>query len=159
MDNPPSVSVTPMHCVWNKQEPRHKYWATRSSICLFARTTQSLRSLPRSWESEFLMSQNDLVLAHSAMMANCDHKQSWSRCMTFLGYVSNLLLLLSYYLQCTYFFSQRDAKFSYSHYQGSCYHITTAILSQYHPLIVIHSLYLTCCADKYVTNWLPQIVV
>ena len=27
----------------------------------------SLRSLPRSWESEFLMSQNDLVLSHSAL--------------------------------------------------------------------------------------------
>ena len=26
---------------------------------------RSLRSLPRSWESEFLMSQNDLVLSHS----------------------------------------------------------------------------------------------
>ena len=27
----------------------------------------SLRSLPRSWESEFLMSQNDLVLSHSGI--------------------------------------------------------------------------------------------
>ena len=26
----------------------------------------SLRSFPHSWESEFLMSQNDLVLSHSA---------------------------------------------------------------------------------------------
>ena len=31
----------------------------------------SLRSLPRSWESEFLMSQNDLVLSHSATLAGC----------------------------------------------------------------------------------------
>ena len=76
--------------VWNKQESRRKYWATRSSIRSFARTahsfacsgllaslapsaalthslTRSLRSLPRSWESEFLMSQNDLVLSHSAL--------------------------------------------------------------------------------------------
>ena len=28
---------------------------------------RSLRSLPHSWESEFLMSQNDLVLSHSAV--------------------------------------------------------------------------------------------
>ena len=38
--------------VWNKQESRRRYWATRSSV--------------RSWESEVLMSQNDLVLSHSA---------------------------------------------------------------------------------------------
>ena len=37
--------------VQNSYESRHKYWATRSSV--------------RSWESEFLMSQNDLVLSHS----------------------------------------------------------------------------------------------
>ena len=36
----------------NSQEYRLKYWATRS--------------LPRSWESEFLMSRNDLVWSHSA---------------------------------------------------------------------------------------------
>ena len=47
--------------VWNKQESRRKYWATRSSV-------RSHRSLVRSlahWESEFSMSQNDLVLSHS----------------------------------------------------------------------------------------------
>ena len=42
--------------VWNKQESRRKYWATRSSV--------------RSWESEFLMSQNDLVLSHSVVSPN-----------------------------------------------------------------------------------------
>ena len=31
------------------------------------RSRPPLRSLPRSWESEFLMSQNDLVLSHSAV--------------------------------------------------------------------------------------------
>ena len=74
-----------------KQELRRKYWATRSSVRSFARTAhsfacsgllaslapsaaltrllaRSLRSLPRSWESEFLMSQNDLVLSHSALL-------------------------------------------------------------------------------------------
>ena len=74
----------------NSQEYRLYYWATHSSVCLFARTAHSfassgllallapsaaltrslvpsLRSLPRSWESEFLMSQNDLVLSHSAL--------------------------------------------------------------------------------------------
>ena len=79
--------------VWNKQESRRKYWATRSSVRLFARTAhsfacsgllaslapsaeltrslaRSLRSLPRSWESESLMSQNDPVLSHSGMI--CD---------------------------------------------------------------------------------------
>ena len=30
---------------------------------------RSLRSLPSSWKIEFLMSQNDLVLSHSAAMA------------------------------------------------------------------------------------------
>ena len=71
------------------EKSRRKYWATRSSVRSFARTAhsfacsgllaslapsaaltrslaRSLRSLPRSWESEFLMSQNDLVLSHSA---------------------------------------------------------------------------------------------
>ena len=68
---------------------RLKYWATRSSVRSFARTAhsfacsgllallapsaaltcslaRSLCALPRSWESELLMSQNDLVLSHSA---------------------------------------------------------------------------------------------
>ena len=75
--------------VENNQEYRLKYWATRSSIRSFAHTAhsfacsgllaslapsaaltrslaRSLRSLPCSWESDFLMSQNDLVLSHSA---------------------------------------------------------------------------------------------
>ena len=75
--------------VWIKQDSRRKYWATRSSIRSFTCTAHSfacpellallapyaglthllaryLRSLPRSWESELLMSQNDLVLSHSA---------------------------------------------------------------------------------------------
>ena len=78
--------------VWINPESRRKYWATRSSVRSFARTAhsfacsrllaslapsaaltrllaRSLRSLPRSWESEFLMSQNDLVLSHSALLA------------------------------------------------------------------------------------------
>ena len=33
----------------------------------FVRSHHSLCSLPRSWESEFLMSQNDLFLSHSAV--------------------------------------------------------------------------------------------
>ena len=76
----------------NNQKCRLKYWATRSSIHPFARTAHSfhcsslfaslapsaaltrslaysLCSLPGSWESEFLMSQNDLVLFHSGMAA------------------------------------------------------------------------------------------
>ena len=80
----------PRTVVWNRQEWRRKYWATRSSVRSFARTAhsfacsgllallapsaaltrslpRSLRSLPRSWESEFLMSQNDLFLSHSAV--------------------------------------------------------------------------------------------
>ena len=36
------------------------------SAALTRSLARSLRSLPRSWESEFLMSQNDLVLSHSA---------------------------------------------------------------------------------------------
>ena len=70
---------------WNKQEKRRKYWATRLSVRSFARTAhsfagsgllaslapsaalthslaRSLFSLPRSWGSELLMSQNDLVM-------------------------------------------------------------------------------------------------
>ena len=77
--------------VWNKQKSRRKSWATRLSVRSFARTAhsfacsgvlaslapsaaltrslaRSLRSLPRSWESEFLMSQNHLVLSHSAFV-------------------------------------------------------------------------------------------
>ena len=73
----------------NKQEYRLKYWATCSSIHSFgctahsfacsallaylARSTaltrllaRSLRSLSCSWESEFLMSQNNLVLSWSS---------------------------------------------------------------------------------------------
>ena len=75
----------------NNQEHRLKYWATRSSVRSFARTAhsftyfgllaslapsavlthllvRSLRSLSHSWESEFLMSQNDLVLSHSGVV-------------------------------------------------------------------------------------------
>ena len=75
--------------VENSQEYRQKCWATRSSVRSFARSAHSfaccrllaslapstaltrtlalsLCSLPRSWESEFSMSQNDLVLSHSA---------------------------------------------------------------------------------------------
>ena len=40
------------------QEYRLKYWATRSSV--------------RSWESEFLMSQNNLVLSHSGVGVSVD---------------------------------------------------------------------------------------
>ena len=47
--------------VWNKQESRRKYWATRSSVRSFARTAHS-------WEGEFLMSQNDLILSHSGVV-------------------------------------------------------------------------------------------
>ena len=76
--------------VWNKQESRCKYWAPHSSVHSFTRTAhsfactallallarsaalthllaRSLHSLPRSWESEFLMSYNDLVFSHSAL--------------------------------------------------------------------------------------------
>ena len=80
----------------NNQKYRLKYWATRLSVCLFACTAHSFartahsfarsgllallapsaaltrslaRSLPRSWDSEFFMSQIDLILSHSAMDA------------------------------------------------------------------------------------------
>ena len=44
----------------------------------FARSlARSLCSLPRSWESEFLMSQNDLVLSHSAMINGLERHESW----------------------------------------------------------------------------------
>ena len=49
----------------NSQEYRLKYWATRSSVRSFARTAHS-------WESEFLMSQNDLVLSHSGVTGRRD---------------------------------------------------------------------------------------
>ena len=77
--------------VWIKQEYRLKYWVTRLSVRSFARTSHlfacfalfaslahsatltrslacSIRSLPRSRESELLSSQNDLVLSHSALV-------------------------------------------------------------------------------------------
>ena len=86
------ASTNPSTMVQISQESRRKYWATRSSVRSFARTAhsfacsgllaslapsaaltrslaRSLRSLPRSWESEFLMSQNDLILSHSAVVA------------------------------------------------------------------------------------------
>merc|ERR1719414_494713 len=70
----------------NNQKSRLQYWATRSYIRSFARTAHSFtcsgllaslapsaaltrslaRSLLRLWDSELLMSQNDLVLSHSA---------------------------------------------------------------------------------------------
>ena len=76
--------------VWINPESRRKYLATRSSIRLYAHTAdsfacsrllalltpsaaltrslaRSLRSLPRLWDSEFFMSQNDLVLSHRAL--------------------------------------------------------------------------------------------
>ena len=37
------------------------------SAALTRSIARLLRSLPRSWESEFLMSQNDLVLSHSGL--------------------------------------------------------------------------------------------
>ena len=51
-----SDCLEPYTMVDNSQEYRLKYWATRSSV----------RSLPCSWESDFFISQNDLVLSHSA---------------------------------------------------------------------------------------------
>ena len=51
----------------NRDVTSHKYWATRSSVRSFARTALS-------WESEFLMSQNDLVLSHSADRAEAANK-------------------------------------------------------------------------------------
>ena len=48
----------------NSHELGRKYWATRSSA-------RSHRSFPRSWESELLISQNDLNLAHSAAFDAC----------------------------------------------------------------------------------------
>ena len=54
-------SIRSRTMVENGQEYKLKYWATRSH--------RLLRSLPRSWESELLMSQNDLVLSHSAVEA------------------------------------------------------------------------------------------
>ena len=93
------------HCIpctvgQNNQESRLKYWATRSSVRSFARTAhsfacsgllaslplsaaptrslaRSLRSLSRSWESEFLTSQNDLVLSHSALASASSLSASW----------------------------------------------------------------------------------
>ena len=72
-----SLTGTSAECtvVWNSQESRRKYWATRLSVRSFARTAhslacsglltslapsaaltrslaRSLRSLPRSWDSE-----------------------------------------------------------------------------------------------------------
>ena len=78
--------------VENRKEHRCKYWATRSSVRSFARTAysfacsgllaslapsaaltrslaRSLCSLPRSWDSELLMSHNDLILSHSVSCA------------------------------------------------------------------------------------------
>ena len=75
------------HTLWSKTAKNtdcNGYWATRSLahsfnyselhalfvpsaalICLLAR---SLRPLPRSWGSEFFMSQNDLVFSHSGLV-------------------------------------------------------------------------------------------
>ena len=39
---------------------------SRPPLRSLIRSLRSLCSLPRSWESEFLMSQNDLVLSHGA---------------------------------------------------------------------------------------------
>ena len=89
----PLLAIRYDHCtvVQNGHVSRRVYWATRSSVRLFTRTTysfarfgllaslapsaaltrllaRSLRSLPRSWESELLMSQNDLVLSHSVFL-------------------------------------------------------------------------------------------
>ena len=84
--------------VENRKEHRCKYWTTRSSVRSFARTAhsfacsgllaslapsaaltrslaRSLCSLPRSWESEFLMSQNDLILSHSALACGDDRER------------------------------------------------------------------------------------
>ena len=78
----------------NSQEYRRKYWATRLSVRSFARTAfsfacsgllaslapsaalaRSLPSLPRSWESELLISQNDLALSHSGLTCNDKKKK------------------------------------------------------------------------------------
>ena len=55
----------------NNPKSRLEYGATRLSVRLIACITHSfarlLTSLTPSWESEFLMSQNDLVLSHSGV--------------------------------------------------------------------------------------------
>ena len=58
------IGVRQRTVVWNKQESRRKYWATRSSVRSLARTAHFAH--PRLWESELFMSQNYLVLSHSA---------------------------------------------------------------------------------------------
>ena len=88
--------------VQNSQGSRQKYWATYSSICSFVCTTHSfacsalhaslarsaaitrllacsLRSLPRSWESELLKFQNGLNLPHSAMATKSHRKRQKDR--------------------------------------------------------------------------------
>ena len=89
----------------NSQELGRKYWATRLSVrshgplfrCLRAplrslarcahSLARSLRSLPRSWESGLLMSQNDQILSHSAG-TGCDYLEGHGekRCLLVLWF-------------------------------------------------------------------------
>ena len=52
----------------NGQELGRKYWATRSSVRLFARTAHFAHSLARGTVNDYI-SQNDLVLPHSASIS------------------------------------------------------------------------------------------
>ena len=47
--------------------------ASLRSTAITRSLARSLRSLPRTWESELLMSQNDLVLSHSAPFPHLRH--------------------------------------------------------------------------------------
>ena len=81
-----SILTLPSIALWARTT-KNTDRATRSSVCSFACTAhlfacsallaRSLRSLPRSWESELFLSQNDLNLPHSGVVANGRFGKAW----------------------------------------------------------------------------------
>ena len=93
LDTSYSIIYRPRGLVVNQATTSLWYGSTKNRVvstgplaspfaCLLAPLTRSLTrslcSLPRSWESKFLMSQNDLVLSHSATCSRFD--SSSTRC-------------------------------------------------------------------------------
>ena len=96
---------TEFHQHYGREQPRIQNEVLGQS--LIRTLAPSLRSLPRSWEREFLMSQNDLVLSHSGVVFNV----AKMRLDFFISRDRNLIIFISYDHHCLYLLFFRRSVF------------------------------------------------
>ena len=77
------------------------------SAALTRLVARSLRSLPRSWESEFSISQNDLVLSHSAASSSLSSSHRLFGGFFWSGFLAILLLILLSFMALLGIFGRR----------------------------------------------------